>query len=175
MTLLWHCFIKVISATNFNFISSLKLKILKGGVNTCMHVCNNTPIKKLQVKCESEKVHTANSAPEVIDLKMELLIKIVNDFKLYTNFAKSPSLDVPQILGPSLTIINQMFLTNNKKSSIMVFGTVAFTTQLGFCLFQVNNRNTKNTRARCEMCVKLTIMTPEWRQWHCSGVFIVNF
>ena len=92
---------------------------------------------------------------------MELLIKIVNDFKLYTNFGKSPSLDVPQILGPSLTIINQMFLTNNKKSSIMVFGTVAFTTQLGFCLFQVNNRNTKNTRARCEMCVKLTIMTPE--------------
>ena len=48
----------------------------------------------------------ANSAPKVIDLKMELLIKIVNDFKLYTNFGKSPSLVVPQILGPSLTIIN---------------------------------------------------------------------
>ena len=46
----------------------------------------------------------------------------------------------------------------------MGFGTVALTTQPGFSLFQVNNRNTKNTRARYEMCVKLTVMTPEQRQ-----------
>ena len=45
----------------------------------------------------------------------------------------------------------------------MGFGTVALTTQPGFSLFQVN-RNTKNTRARYEMCVKLTVMTPEQRQ-----------
>ena len=25
------------------------------------------------------------------------------------------------------------------------------------------------------MCSKLTAKTPERRQWHCSGVFIVNF
>ena len=25
------------------------------------------------------------------------------------------------------------------------------------------------------MCPKLIIKTPEWRQWHRSGVFIVNF
>ena len=37
---------------------------------------------------------------------------------------------------------------------------------------KVNNRN---TRARCEMCSKLTIKTPERRQWRRSGVFIVNF
>ena len=41
-----------------------------------------------------------------IDLKMELLTKIVNGFKLYTNFAKSSSLDVPQDLSSPLTIIN---------------------------------------------------------------------
>ena len=27
----------------------------------------------------------------------------------------------------------------------------------------------------CEICSKLTIKTPEWGQWHRSGVFIVNF
>ena len=32
----------------------------------------------------------------------------------------------------------------------------------GIYLFKVNNRN---TRARCEICSKLTINTPERRQW----------
>ena len=39
-------------------------------------------------------------------------------------------------------------------------------------LLKVNNRN---TRTRCEKYSKLTIKTPERRQWHCSGIFIVNF
>ena len=39
-------------------------------------------------------------------------------------------------------------------------------------MFKVNNRN---TRAKCEVCSKLTIKTPERGQWHRSGVFIVNF
>ena len=39
-------------------------------------------------------------------------------------------------------------------------------------MFKVNNRN---TRTRCEICLKLTIKTPERRQWRRSGVFIVNF
>ena len=39
-------------------------------------------------------------------------------------------------------------------------------------LVKVNNRN---TRVRCEICSKLTINTPERRQWRRSGVFIVNF
>ena len=39
-------------------------------------------------------------------------------------------------------------------------------------LFQVNNRN---NRKSCEICSKLTIKTPEQRQWSRSGVFIVNF
>ena len=32
----------------------------------------------------------------------------------------------------------------------------------------------KNAWTRCEICSKLTIKTPERRQWHCSVVFIVN-
>ena len=42
----------------------------------------------------------------------------------------------------------------------------------GNYMFKVNSRN---TRTRCEVCSKLTIKTPEWRKWRCSGVFIVNF
>ena len=42
----------------------------------------------------------------------------------------------------------------------------------GIYLLKVNNRN---TRTRCEIGSKLTINTPERRQWRRSGVFIVNF
>ena len=41
----------------------------------------------------------------------------------------------------------------------------------GIYLLKVSNRNTKT---RFEICSKLTIKTPERRQWRCSGVF-VNF
>ena len=39
-------------------------------------------------------------------------------------------------------------------------------------MFEVNNRN---TRARCEVYLILTIKTPERRHWRVSGVFIVKF
>ena len=39
-------------------------------------------------------------------------------------------------------------------------------------LFKVNNRKTSTRR---EICSKLTIKTPERRQWRRSSVFIVNF
>ena len=42
----------------------------------------------------------------------------------------------------------------------------------GNCMFKVIN---VNTRPRCEICSKLTIKTPERRQWCRSGVFIVNY
>ena len=42
----------------------------------------------------------------------------------------------------------------------------------GIYLLKVNNRN---TRTRCEICLKLTKNTPERRHWRRSGVFIVNF
>ena len=38
-------------------------------------------------------------------------------------------------------------------------------------IFNVNNRN---TRTRCEICLKLTIKIPERCQWCRVGVFIVN-
>ena len=39
-------------------------------------------------------------------------------------------------------------------------------------LLKINNRN---TRTRCEICLKLTIKTPERRKWRRSHVSIVNF
>ena len=42
----------------------------------------------------------------------------------------------------------------------------------GNYIFKVNNRDTET---RCEICPKLTIKTPERRQWRRFGVFIVNF
>ena len=39
-------------------------------------------------------------------------------------------------------------------------------------MFKVNNRN---TRASCEICLELTIKTPERRHWRRSDVFIVNY
>ena len=43
----------------------------------------------------------------------------------------------------------------------------------GIYMLKVNG---KNTRARCEICSKLTIKTPEGHQWrrYGSGVFNVN-
>ena len=35
--------------------------------------------------------------------------------------------------------------------------------------------NSKTTQNRCEICLKLTKITPELRQWSHSGVFIYNF
>ena len=41
----------------------------------------------------------------------------------------------------------------------------------GICQLKVNN---KNTRTRRDICSKLTIKTPELRQWCRFGVFIVS-
>ena len=47
-----------------------------------------------------------------------------------------------------------------------------FPNPVGMYLLKVNN---KNTRARCKICSKLTIKTPERRHTSCSSVSIVNF
>ena len=78
-------------------------------------------------------------------------------------------------LSWKLTTVNQMFLTNNNRAISRFLGTVALTNWPRFSLFKVNYRNTKNTRAGCEISLKLTLRTPERRRQHCSGVFIVNF
>ena len=90
----------------------------------------------------------------VIDLKMELLVKIVTDFKLCT-FRKK--IHIRCVTGSEFAsyynsiIINQPFFTNNKRALSLFFGTVTLTTQPEFYFFKVKNRNTKNDTARCDM------------------------
>ena len=102
----------------------------------------------------------------VIDFNMELLVKIVNNFKQQTIFAKRSILHVSQVVSSPLTTFLRfsMFFTNNKRTISRFFGTVTPTTQLGFYLFKVNDRNTENTTARCEMCLKIIVRTLERRQ-----------
>ena len=42
----------------------------------------------------------------------------------------------------------------------------------GIYLLKVNNRN---TRTKCEVCLKLTTKIPERHHWCRSGIFVVNF
>ena len=60
---------------------------------------------------------------------------------------------------------------------MMIMGVDLFISKIlcipaGNYMFKANNRNNRTT---CEICSKLTIKTPELRDWHRSGVFIVKF
>ena len=81
-------------------------------------------------------------------------------------------LDVSQVLSSPLFTIDQTFFMNNKRAiSRFFWNSISY--YAGFHLFKINGRNSKSTRVRCAMCLKLTVRTPKWRQGHLSGVFIV--
>ena len=50
-------------------------------------------------------------------------------------------------------------------------GSISIHFPAGNCMFKVNNKSLKTW---CDICSKLTIKTPEQRQWRGSGVFIFN-
>ena len=75
-------------------------------------------------------------------VKMDFFVKIVIEFKLQTSFPI-----YFRCVSGSEFASNQTFFENNKRAQI-----------------KVNNRNTKKTGARCEICLKLTVRTPEQRQ-----------
>ena len=57
--------------------------------------------------------------------------------------------------------------------AIKIYFMIKFNTNpVGICLFKGNN---KSTRTRCEICLNLTIKTPDRRHWRRFGVSIVNF
>ena len=65
--------------------------------------------KKVYNKCKCEKMRKADSAALNRYLKIELLVKIVNDCKLSTIFAI-----LGVVLSSPLTTINQCFLRTTK-------------------------------------------------------------
>ena len=67
---------------------------------------------------------------------------------------------------------NQEFLKIYKTISYLLQVIANGEIPVGIYLLRVN---TRNTWTRCEICSKLTITTPDRRQWRRSGVFIVNF
>ena len=62
--------------------------------------------------------------------------------------------------------------TLNSQNLSLEWILIKYTYPANICLFKVNH---KSTRKRFEICSKLTIATPERRQWHLSGIAIVNF
>ena len=74
---------------------------------------------------------------------MELLVKIVIDFKRQTIFIKRSISDVSRVLSSPLATTNQTFSTNNKTATSQSFGMVPLTTKPDFT------------------CSKSTIKTPK--------------
>ena len=65
--------------------------------------------------------------------------------------------------------LNKIDYIYGQKSQVSMVTTII---PAGIYLLKVNNRN---TRTRCEICLELTMKTPERRHWCRSSVFIVNF
>ena len=114
-------------------------------------------IKRYILNVNLKKYQRQTEHP-VIDPKMEILVKILNETVNY--FCKK--IHFRCVTGSEFaSTINQTFYTNKNRAILRFFEMVTLTTQPGFYLYKVNNRNTKNTSARCEMCSKLTVRTPE--------------
>ena len=72
-----------------------------------------------------------------------------------------------------LCVLPGSFLPGTFSSCSFTYVNVSFfTLPAKIYLFKVSNRN---TRKMCEICLQLTMKTPERRNWRRSGVFIVNF
>ena len=74
-----------------------------------------------------------------------------------------------------LVLVKSFFVVFWRFKMVRTFGNDSSTLILfyptGNYMFTVNNRNAKT---RCRICSKLTIKTPERRNWNRPGVFIVN-
>ena len=75
----------------------------------------------------------------------------------------------------ALVLVKSFFVVFWRFKMVRTFGNDSSTLILfyptGNYMFTVNNRNAKT---RCRICSKLTIKTPERRDWNRPGVFIVN-
>ena len=75
----------------------------------------------------------------------------------------------------ALVLVKSFFVVFWRFKMVRTFGNDSSTLILfyptGNYMFTVNNRNAKT---RCRICSKLTIKTPERRNWNRPGVFIVN-
>ena len=80
---------------------------------------------------------------------------------------KSTKTTVIEVVLIGFFVVNFELICNNNPEAYLGY----CETPTGICLFKVNN---ENTRAKCEICSKLTKKTPDLRPLPRSGVFIVN-
>ena len=98
---------------------------------------------------------------------------------MLSNIKKSMQCKIWTIISKTMTHLNQYgslsyFFLIHSNMVIVETGNLYLgeNNPVNIYLFKVNNRN---PRKGCEICSKLTIKTPEQRQWSRLDVFIVNF
>ena len=99
-----------------------------------------------------------------IDLNMELLAQTLNDLTVNYFYKKIHFRCVTGSEFVSDYNKSNVFYKHQNKGYVAAFWNGDSYYQPGIYLFEVNNRNTKGTRARSEMCLTLTVRTPERRQ-----------
>ena len=140
--------------------------------------------------CVQQKSSEVYSGPSRTS-KMELFVKTVNDFGPVTIFAKSSILDVrlgfeyvlkavsksfakftPKVLGGLLSFLISVKVNTCSWKFCEIFRTTTLQNTCPANIYLFNKVNNRNTRKSCELCSKLTIKTPERRQWR---AFIIKF
>ena len=79
--------------------------------------------------------------------------------------------DVEHCVSAPQNFIRLNFYLKNSKKAFHFFRILFLENTADIYLLKVNSRD---TRTRCEICSKLTIKTPERRQWRRYDAFIVN-
>ena len=103
---------------------------------------------------------------ELVTVTTKVFVKIFNSWKPLTIFAKK--LHRGRLAG---SYVFSVYFAEILKRNFSPWW-ARKTTQLTFtCL----KSTIETLKKRCEICLKLTIITPGRHQWHCSGVFIINF
>ena len=106
--------------------------------------------RNTRIRCDMFRVYNKGTRTTLLTLLWCLNINF--DYTLY--FIPFSSISILLTLNRK-TFLGTFLHGNNFECRFMWY-------PVDICLLQVNNRN---TRRRCEICSKLTIKTPERRQW----------
>ena len=90
---------------------------------------------------------------------MELLGSTKSKITKNENGENVPHLEITEVVLLHCNIVNNNYQKNSRL--------------LCTCMYRLKVKN-RNTRTRCEICSKLTINTPERRQWCHSNVSIID-
>ena len=108
-----------------------------------------------------------------------VIILIFHHCKTSLIFAEDPqgNLDLlSEISAPKIIILTFYQIFANLSRLSLVDLELVFIGRGDPCWhLHVHKVNNRNSRTRCEVCLKLTIKTPKRHHWRLSGVLIVNF